>query len=226
MIRASLSFSRRMFASQKAATGLVGLPVADDGIAELKEVSTNILQQIQVCPSNLSNCAISSFYFRLFIFLKTFTLQGSVATRMSLRALSLMAACLCVMSCCLLSWPTATLYSPRILFFFRFFIIYLIISPFSGSWKLTLLVYCFCSLFFGTTPIFLSPQSQALPEDAKYRKNVESLYQHRLKLCETNTDVFKVESELGLGNIEEVIAMGYDELNLIPVYVEGKMHEN
>jgi hypothetical protein len=35
-----------------------------------------------------------------------------------------------------------------------------------------------------------------------------------------------VESELGLGNIEEVIAMGYDELNLIPVYVEGKMHEN
>ena len=111
-------------------------------------------------------------------------------------------------------------------FSFVFFIIYLIISPFSGSWRLTLLVNCFCSLFFGTTPIFLSPQSQALPEDAKYRKNVESLYQHRLKLCETNTDVFKVESELGLGNIEEVIAMGYDELNLIPVYVEGKMHEN
>ena len=44
-------------------------------------------------------------------------------------------------------------------------------------------------------------------------------------MCETNTDVFKVESALGLGNIEEVIAMGYDELNLIPVYVEGKMNE-
>lgn len=83
-----------------------------------------------------------------------------------------------------------------------------------------------CSLLFGTTLIFLSSQPQALPEDAKYRKNVESLYQHRLKLCETNTDVFKVESALGLGNIEEVIAMGYDELNLIPVYVEGKMHEH
>lgn len=156
MIRASLSFSRRMFASQKAATGLVGLPVADDGIAELKEVSTNILQQIQVCPSNLSNCAISSFYFRLFIFLKTFTLQGSVATRMSLRALSLMAACLCVMSCCLLSWPTATLYSPRILFFFRFFIIYLIISPFSGSWKLTLLVLFLFSFLWNNANLSLT----------------------------------------------------------------------
>ena len=124
MIRASLSFSRRMFASQKAATGLVGLPVADDGIAELKEVSTNILQQIQVCPSNLSTAQSPLFIFRCFLFFFiTFTLQGSVATRMSLRALSLMAACLCVMSRCLLSRPTATLYSPRILFVILFFII-------------------------------------------------------------------------------------------------------
>jgi len=37
--------------------------------------------------------------------------------------------------------------------------------------------------------------------------------------------VVKVESALGLGNIEEVISMGYDELNLIPQYIELKMHE-
>lgn len=55
--------------------------------------------------------------------------------------------------------------------------------------------------------------------------NVESLYQHRLKVCETSADEVAVEAALGLGNIEEVIAMGYDELSLIPRYIEGKMHE-
>jgi hypothetical protein len=42
-----MTLSRR-FASQKAATGLVGLPVAEDGIGELKEISNKILENIQV----------------------------------------------------------------------------------------------------------------------------------------------------------------------------------
>jgi hypothetical protein len=56
--------------------------------------------------------------------------------------------------------------------------------------------------------------------------NVEALYKHRLNLCEIHDDETKVEAALGLGNIEEVISMGYDELSLIPRYVDGKMWEN
>ena len=78
---------------------------------------------------------------------------------------------------------------------------------------------------FVSNPFFDGILLQGVPEDAPYRVNVEALYKHRLKLCETHEDVPKVESALGLGNIEEVIAMGYDELNLIPVYIGSKLHE-
>ena len=83
----------------------------------------------------------------------------------------------------------------------------------------------FISLVCLATPPPRPNIQQGLPTDAPYRLNVEKLYNHRLQLCETHQDVVKVESALGLGNIEEVISMGYDELNLIPQYIELKMHE-
>ena len=83
----------------------------------------------------------------------------------------------------------------------------------------------FISLVCLATPTPRPNTQQGLPTDAPYRINVEKLYNYRLQLCETHQDVVKVESALGLGNIEEVISMGYDELNLIPQYIELKMHE-
>ena len=51
----SRTLAKRYFSitptSQKIATGLVGLPVSDDGMKELKEVSQSILEQIQVRQS-------------------------------------------------------------------------------------------------------------------------------------------------------------------------------
>jgi hypothetical protein len=86
-------------------------------------------------------------------------------------------------------------------------------------------ILIFLYFYFPPTSSIFCLCFQGLPKDAPYRVNVETLYNHRLKLCETHGDVAKVESALGLGNIEEVIAMGYDELGLIPKYIELKMHE-
>ena len=47
MLQSFRVLSRR-FSSHKAATGLVGLPVSEDGVQELKDVSTKILSEIQV----------------------------------------------------------------------------------------------------------------------------------------------------------------------------------
>ena len=46
--RLGLRVLSRRFSSHKAATGLVGLPVSEDGVQELKDVSTKILSEIQV----------------------------------------------------------------------------------------------------------------------------------------------------------------------------------
>ena len=45
---AVLSSALQTILSHKAATGLVGLPVSEDGVQELKDVSTKILSEIQV----------------------------------------------------------------------------------------------------------------------------------------------------------------------------------
>ena len=110
--------------------------------------------------------------------------------------------------------------------FLSFFYYLLNYFPFLGFLETNTVGFVFVLFSLEQRQSFSHHNHRHFPKMQSTEKNVESLYQHRLKLCETNTDVFKVESELGLGNIEEVIAMGYDELNLIPVYVEGKMHEN
>ena len=48
LLNRGLRVLSRRFSSHKAATGLVGLPVSEDGVQELKDVSTKILSEIQV----------------------------------------------------------------------------------------------------------------------------------------------------------------------------------
>ena len=62
--------------------------------------------------------------------------------------------------------------------------------------------------------------------DAPYRKSVEALYNYRIEVCDAENDVQRVEQVLGLGQIEEVIEMGRDELSLIPKYIELRLHES
>ena len=66
---------------------------------------------------------------------------------------------------------------------------------------------------------------QGVPQDAPYRQNVESIYNHRLKLAQKETDVTKIEGALGLGHIEEVLEMAKDEQSSIPKYINGRMWE-
>lgn len=50
--------------------------------------------------------------------------------------------------------------------------------------------------------------------------NVEKVTAHRLSLVNTTPDVRALESKLGLGAVEEVIAAARAELKLIPVMAE------
>lgn len=54
MLQRSVRLFARRFSTQKSATGLVGLPVSEDGIQELKDVSSKILSKIQVCLKQYS----------------------------------------------------------------------------------------------------------------------------------------------------------------------------
>jgi hypothetical protein len=54
MLQRSVRLFARRFSAQKSATGLVGLPVSEDGIQELKDVSSKILSKIQVCLKQYS----------------------------------------------------------------------------------------------------------------------------------------------------------------------------
>ena len=66
---------------------------------------------------------------------------------------------------------------------------------------------------------------QVIPEDATYRQNVEAIYKYRLQVCKDQNDVKKIEETVGLGHIEELLAMANDELSLIPKYANGRMWE-
>lgn len=66
---------------------------------------------------------------------------------------------------------------------------------------------------------------QAIPDDATYRQNVEAIYKYRLQVCKDQNDVKKIEETVGLGHIEELLAMANDELSLIPKYANGRMWE-
>ena len=63
---------------------------------------------------------------------------------------------------------------------------------------------------------------KGIPEDAGYRKVVESTYRHRLDIIESTEDTAAIEAKIGVGQIEELVAQAKDELSLIPQMAEWK----
>lgn len=56
---------------------------------------------------------------------------------------------------------------------------------------------------------------EAVPEDERYRKDVESFTRHRLKVCREEDDWEMIEKRLGCGQVEKLIVEAQDELKLI-----------
>lgn len=55
----------------------------------------------------------------------------------------------------------------------------------------------------------------AIPADAAYRRNVEKITRHRRRIVASTTDVEQIEERIGVGRIEQVLAMARSELGLI-----------
>jgi len=66
---------------------------------------------------------------------------------------------------------------------------------------------------------------EGIPPDNEYRSSVEQVARIRLDLLKREGDVFKVEQEIGLGQVEELIQMAEDELRLIPRYKSWRVWE-
>ncbi|CAD5221295.1 unnamed protein product [Bursaphelenchus okinawaensis] len=66
---------------------------------------------------------------------------------------------------------------------------------------------------------------QSIPVNNPYRQATEQLINHRLKLVEEETDVFKLEEKIGMGQIEEVIQQAEYEVAAARAIVESKAWE-
>jgi hypothetical protein len=64
--------------------------------------------------------------------------------------------------------------------------------------------------------------SQPIPASAQYRVNVEKWFNYISKVVTNESDIKKIEDEIALGQIEEVISMAKDELELVDYYIEQK----
>lgn len=62
---------------------------------------------------------------------------------------------------------------------------------------------------------------QIIPETAQYRKTVEEISRHRLKVVEESKGWEEIEAKLGAGQVEQVIEQAKDELLLIPKMAGG-----
>jgi len=61
-----------------------------------------------------------------------------------------------------------------------------------------------------------------IPATAAYRTTVEQWFNFITKTAQKHTDIKKIEDEIGLGQIEEVIEMAKDELELVHYYHDNK----
>ena len=57
-------------------------------------------------------------------------------------------------------------------------------------------------------------QVAVIPSSAQYRKNVEATVGAHIKVLEKESDVGRIEAEIGLGPLENVLGMAEDELEL------------
>lgn len=68
----------------------------------------------------------------------------------------------------------------------------------------------------------LSAVKLRIPEGAGYRKVLEATYEHRMSIIRGSDNVADIETKIGSGQIEELVAQAKDELNLIPHMVSWK----
>jgi hypothetical protein len=61
-----------------------------------------------------------------------------------------------------------------------------------------------------------------VPAGNQYRVNVEKWFTYMKKVANDTTDIRKIEDEIAVGQIEEIITMAADELELIDTYVDSK----
>ncbi|CAM9453716.1 unnamed protein product [Choristocarpus tenellus] len=64
-----------------------------------------------------------------------------------------------------------------------------------------------------------------IPPEAQYRIDVESISNYRLKVAEKYEDEEKIEEEINMGQLEELIEQGESELHLIEKYAEWRLWE-
>ena len=61
-----------------------------------------------------------------------------------------------------------------------------------------------------------------VPAGNQYRINVEKWFSYMKKVATDTSDIRKIEDEIAVGQIEEILSMAKDELDLIDMYVENK----
>lgn len=61
-----------------------------------------------------------------------------------------------------------------------------------------------------------------VPAGNQYRVNVEKWFSYMKKVANDSSDIRKIEDEIAVGQIEEILSMAKDELELIDLYVENK----
>ena len=63
---------------------------------------------------------------------------------------------------------------------------------------------------------------QPIPATSQYRIDVEKWFNYIGKTCEGTHDVKKIEDEVNMGQIEELIEMAKDELSFAQLYIDEK----
>lgn len=61
-----------------------------------------------------------------------------------------------------------------------------------------------------------------MPKGNQYRVNVEKWFTYMKKVANDTSDIRKIEDEIAVGQIEEILTMAADELELIDTYVDSK----
>ncbi|CAM9905531.1 unnamed protein product [Discosporangium mesarthrocarpum] len=64
-----------------------------------------------------------------------------------------------------------------------------------------------------------------IPPTVQYRKDVESISNYRLKVAREMDDEEKIEEEINMGQLEELIQQGESEMRLIDIYAEHRLWE-
>ena len=67
--------------------------------------------------------------------------------------------------------------------------------------------------------------AKALPEDSKYRQNVEAISKFRMKVVQEEEHGDAVEARVDCGQVEEMIVHAQEELGLLQHYVEMRLWE-